>query len=196
MKLSDFVIGEDFLTAIGPWRCTDIGSRTITAVRWPDPRQAPREHAQRELWLAGPPYVLPEVVFDEKEMALAYRSQEEAIARAMEDRDHPGFDGDDVERLFSRALDRSSTPFEETYREPLLRFDRVKGDEVFHPYDWEETAPSPELPSGCRILVLGLFTREFRSFFLEDWQRLPISTPQEMSRVAALYPHRRLWSDG
>ena len=101
MKLSDFVIGEDFLTAIGPWRCTDIGTRTITAVRWPDSRQAPREYAQRDLWLAGPPYVLPEVVFDEKEMALAYRSQEEAIARAMEEQ---GRASEDVAQAMGTTL--------------------------------------------------------------------------------------------
>lgn len=33
MKKSDFKIGKDFFTASGRWMCTDIGSRTIAAIK-------------------------------------------------------------------------------------------------------------------------------------------------------------------
>ena len=33
MKYSDFQIGQEFWTATGPWRCTDIGTRTIAAIK-------------------------------------------------------------------------------------------------------------------------------------------------------------------
>ena len=33
MNREDFVIGEEFYTATGKWRCTDIGTRVIVAVR-------------------------------------------------------------------------------------------------------------------------------------------------------------------
>lgn len=53
MKHNEFKIGEDFFTATGRWRCTDIGTRVIVAIQ-------PVAH-----WCAGPPYSCPEVVFDE-----------------------------------------------------------------------------------------------------------------------------------
>jgi hypothetical protein len=33
MKHSDFKIGNEFLTATGRWRCTDVGVRTIVAIK-------------------------------------------------------------------------------------------------------------------------------------------------------------------
>ncbi|HJY34937.1 MAG TPA: hypothetical protein VJ260_08790 [Vicinamibacterales bacterium] len=33
MEHSDFHIGEAFWTATGEWRCTDVGTRTIVAVK-------------------------------------------------------------------------------------------------------------------------------------------------------------------
>jgi hypothetical protein len=57
MKHSDFSIGCEFLTAAGRWRCTDIGTRTIIAIRL-DLDDDPR-------WYNGPPYAVVEHVFDE-----------------------------------------------------------------------------------------------------------------------------------
>lgn len=57
----DFYIGKEFWTESGPWRCTDVGTRTICAIRLVgDPRG----------W-AGPPYGVPEVVFDERHFSAA-----------------------------------------------------------------------------------------------------------------------------
>jgi hypothetical protein len=33
MKKEDFSIGKEFYTATGKWRCTDIGTRVIVAIK-------------------------------------------------------------------------------------------------------------------------------------------------------------------
>ena len=57
MKHSDFKIGLEFLTATGRWRCTDVGARTIAAVRL--------DLDHDPAWYDGPPYTVVECVFDE-----------------------------------------------------------------------------------------------------------------------------------
>jgi hypothetical protein len=57
MKHSDFKVGMDFLTAVGRWRCTDIGTRTIAAIRL--------DLDHDPAWYNGPPYAVVEYVFDE-----------------------------------------------------------------------------------------------------------------------------------
>ena len=57
MKHSDFEIGTEFLTAVGRWRCTDVGARTIAAIR------LDLDHDPS--WYNGPPYAVAEYVFDE-----------------------------------------------------------------------------------------------------------------------------------
>lgn len=86
--ISDFVIGETFWCSGGLWRCTDIGTRTIIAIRidsvevvtntgnhevegsQPDRRQTlSRSEAESDGWFNGPPYVVAEIVFDEYDLA-------------------------------------------------------------------------------------------------------------------------------
>ena len=57
MKRTDFHIGCEFLTASGRWRCTDVGKRTIAAIRL--------NHDDDPSWYNGPPYAVTETVFDE-----------------------------------------------------------------------------------------------------------------------------------
>ena len=57
MKHSDFKIGREFLTETGRWRCTDVGKRTISAIRL--------DHDDDPSWYNGPPYAVAEHVFDE-----------------------------------------------------------------------------------------------------------------------------------
>jgi hypothetical protein len=57
MKHSDFKIGFEFLTETGRWRCTDVGSRTVAAIR------LGLDHDPA--WYDGPPYAVLEQVFDE-----------------------------------------------------------------------------------------------------------------------------------
>jgi len=58
MKHSDFRIGTEFLTGSGRWRCTDVGKRTIAAIRL--------NHDDDPRWYNGPPYAVVEDVFDEE----------------------------------------------------------------------------------------------------------------------------------
>ena len=51
---NQFKIGGIFYTATGTWLCTDIGTRVIVAI-----------HVGHEDWMKGPPYAVPEIVFDE-----------------------------------------------------------------------------------------------------------------------------------
>ncbi|MDC7786150.1 hypothetical protein PQJ75_03670 [Rhodoplanes sp. TEM] len=60
MTLSQFTIGCEFLTASGRWRCTDVGTRTIVAIRL--------DLDHDPTWYEGPPYAVPEHVFDEYDL--------------------------------------------------------------------------------------------------------------------------------
>jgi len=74
MKKEDFSIGHEFYTASGKWRCTDIGTRVITAIQV-DQVTASKHDGQGEptteivtddeSWFNGPPYAVAEHVFDE-----------------------------------------------------------------------------------------------------------------------------------
>ena len=56
MSKEDFEIGLEFYTAAGKWRCTDIGTRVIVAIKLD--QSDPRNYN-------GPPYSVAEYVFDE-----------------------------------------------------------------------------------------------------------------------------------
>jgi len=59
MTKEEFEIGEDFYTTTGKWRCTDIGTRVIVAIHL-------NQNDSRNY--NGPPYSIPENVFDEYDM--------------------------------------------------------------------------------------------------------------------------------
>jgi hypothetical protein len=60
MEHSDFVIGTEFMTAAGRWRCTDVGTRIIAAIR------LNYDHEPRNY--NGLPYGIVEWVFDEYDL--------------------------------------------------------------------------------------------------------------------------------
>ena len=60
MERRAFTIGSTFWCADQAWRCTDIGTRVITAIRL--------DHEDDPSWYNGPPYAVLEVVFDEYDM--------------------------------------------------------------------------------------------------------------------------------
>jgi len=60
MKHADFQVGMEFSTATGRWRVTDIGKRTIIAIKLD--QSDPRNYI-------GPPYSIIESVFDEYDFA-------------------------------------------------------------------------------------------------------------------------------
>jgi hypothetical protein len=79
MKHSDFRIGLEFWCGQKRWRCTDVGTRVITAislephevVELSEPRDSSGKLRKRSYttsdasWLLGPPYKVAETVFDE-----------------------------------------------------------------------------------------------------------------------------------
>jgi len=75
MKHGDFSIGMQFMTDSGRWRCTDIGTRTIAAIKISEASVTTRaadgtmttrtECSPDPSWFHGPPYAVAEQVFDE-----------------------------------------------------------------------------------------------------------------------------------
>lgn len=59
MKLEEFSIGLEFLMSGNKWRCTDIGTRTIIAIKLDKDDQS---------WYNGPPYAVKEMVIDEYDL--------------------------------------------------------------------------------------------------------------------------------
>jgi len=78
LKHSDFIIGKTFWLGGIIWRCTDIGTRTIIAIRTDvnhivtrgvDGQAVTRPLTQNEAegngYISGPPYEQEEIVIDE-----------------------------------------------------------------------------------------------------------------------------------
>ncbi len=97
MRHEDFRIGAEFWTATGNWRCTDVGTRTIAAIKL-----GPREirHTQtgdgrdwRQVtvdeddpsWLNGPPYAVAETLFDEDDIETCYPTRAEMLTDQADD---------------------------------------------------------------------------------------------------------------
>jgi hypothetical protein len=68
MEHSEFSIGTEFFTAAGRWRCTDVGSRVIVAIKLDAPDES---------WYVGPPFAIEESVFDENDQAGCSLSEDE-----------------------------------------------------------------------------------------------------------------------
>jgi hypothetical protein len=83
MRRSEFTIGQEFWCDGTRWRCTDIGTRVITAIclephevvtlvcgeRPDDARREEHPITDDPSWHVGPPYAIEECVFDEYDMA-------------------------------------------------------------------------------------------------------------------------------
>ena len=82
MNREEFDIGQEFWCGGKRWRCTDIGTRVVTAICLEPhdvvsilPSHVPgkpgreiRSVTDDREWLNGPPYAVDEVVFDEYDM--------------------------------------------------------------------------------------------------------------------------------
>jgi len=67
MKHDDFAIGQEFGADTGRWRRTDVGTRTVIAIKvsaYDDPS-----------WFNGPPYAALEIVLDEDDLESCWRIQ-------------------------------------------------------------------------------------------------------------------------
>lgn len=166
MQHSDFKVGEDFFTAVGRWRCTDVGQRTIVAVRWPEDMEIP-SNTRLEDWLKGPPHVLEEVVFDEKEMALAYRTIDEAVARSLQSA-HPGFSQKIMSSMMEphkKRLERQAraepTPAIDPAMKALSRYERIVDGRVLRVVDWSD--------DGKEVKVLDVYAETFTHIPVADF---------------------------
>ncbi len=73
MRLAEFEIGKPFRCGSRLWRCTDIGSRVVVAIRLDTVETGGSEgsqalglqEAEAAGWFRGPPYAVAETVFDE-----------------------------------------------------------------------------------------------------------------------------------
>jgi hypothetical protein len=77
MDHGEFKLGHEFRSGDTVWRCTDIGRRTIAAIRIDRPTQKSkagkeqtltRAEAEAKGWFKGPPYMAAESVFDEDDI--------------------------------------------------------------------------------------------------------------------------------
>lgn len=197
VKIEDFKIGEYFHTAAATYLCTDIGTRIITAIRVPDAEYEKKEFQDKELWMKGPPYILPEEVFDEEKMEGCYTSTEKYIQESF-DRSltsaHPGYLMEDLMKMevFTpneglRARLKSQSGYIQQYLTNLFRFERVKNKEVYHPYVWVDNLNDKNNKYDCKIKAFGLFTREFIEIPLEEWIQLPISNEDDLIEAKKIY---------
>jgi hypothetical protein len=79
VRLSEFRIGRVFWTGGGKWRCTDVGTRTVAAIRidYVDVEEVDgrtgavtqRRVTNDPSWFRGPPYAVAEALFDEDGIA-------------------------------------------------------------------------------------------------------------------------------
>lgn len=174
MKHSDFHIGLEFFASAGfIWRCTDVCTRTITAIQIEDDRDAS--------WYNGPPYAVVETVFDEYDLPNCHLTLDEAIEDAIHEADtsgHPGYPNDYVNRMMK---ERFACEAEAKYRNKrLLRFDRVR--EILHPYAAHKSGDS---------LVIRLylpFLHEYAEIPELELLQLPISTEADLKRRSRADP--------
>lgn len=177
MKLDDFQIGLEFVGPSGALvRCTDIGTRTVTVIEL--------DHDDPS-WYQGPPYIVPEIVFDERDIANAHRD----LVDLLNDRltrtatsAHPNFSGDDFFRMVEEA-NAGTAPYP---NQRMLRFDRVRGDgEILHPYAGRQSADGEWL-----VQIFLLFPRTYIEMPELDFIALPVATEHDM-RVRSSRRHKR-----
>jgi hypothetical protein len=60
MNHSEFKIGAEFICNFESWRCTDVGTRVVVAIKLNHPKDVS--------WYNGPPYAIHEYVFDEDDI--------------------------------------------------------------------------------------------------------------------------------
>lgn len=171
MRHSDFRIGEVFYAAAGhPWRCTDVGTRTICAISLMD-------HADDPSWFNGPPYAVQEMVFDEYDFDGCYNDMPSMIMDRVSDIEesaHPGFDVDDVSKMIRTMMKfggKNQYP-----RRAMLRRDRIgENGEIFHPYAVKKTKKGK-----WKIFVFEIFSRNYSVMSETSFRDLPIATNQDM----------------
>jgi hypothetical protein len=174
MKPADFCIGLEFICGPFWYRCTDIGARTVTAIKLVE---------DDPIWYEGPPYMIREVVLDEAKLENAFLSEKEAIEASIDDTrnaGHPGYDHNDVCRMMDDKMGDNHYPRSRR----LLEFDRVRADgEILHPYAARRVDPQGH--SAWIICLFLPFTKEWIEIEEMVFLGLPLSTPVAVRARAA-----------
>jgi hypothetical protein len=136
MKINEFRPGLEFMDNIHIYRCTDVGSRTVAAIVL---------DKDDERWYAGPPYIVPEVLLDEKALRSCYLSDVHAIQQSiaeMKDIDLT-YSHEAVKKFMSSKV---AADYQKYPSKGVMRFDRVgaavagesvdgvEPGEIYHPY--------------------------------------------------------------
>ncbi|RZS82048.1 hypothetical protein EV217_2861 [Phyllobacterium myrsinacearum] len=86
MKISDFSIGIEFTVWGKTYRCTDVGSRVVIAIRIDEMTMATKQgdtishqvlsrtEAEQQGWFDGPPYAVAEHILDEDDLEACERA--------------------------------------------------------------------------------------------------------------------------
>jgi hypothetical protein len=168
MNHADFHTGLEFIGTAGfRWRCTDVGTRTILAIRL-DRDDDPN-------WYQGPPYIAEEVVFDEHELKNCHLTGEDAIRAALHEADtsgHPGFPGEVVEHMMHARFEEAETRYP---HEGVLRFDRRTMDgEILHPYAARKDG------DGWIMRLYLPFRQSYSEMSERDFIALPVATAADV----------------
>jgi hypothetical protein len=181
MKPIDFHIGLEFLGTAGfRWRCTDVGTRTVVAIRLDHPDDDPN-------WHQGPPYIAQETVFDEVELENCHLTHDDLIRTAIHEADtsgHPGYPNDAVNYMMRARFEAPDAPYP---HKGVLRFDRRAPDgEILHPYAGRKEG------EAWIVRVYLPFRKEYREMPERDFIALPIATAAEIhARAEQVKQHQR-----
>ncbi|RDU96122.1 hypothetical protein [Trinickia dinghuensis] len=168
MKPSEFHIGLEFICGPFWWRCTDVGTRTVAAIRLVE---------EDPVWYQGPPYMVKEVVLDATELEDAHLTERAHILASLEahrSSGHPGFPHEAVSRMMDERVSVERYP-----RKRLFDFDRVREDgEILHPYAGRKDG-------GAWVIRLYLpFTKQWVELGEAEFIALPLCTPDAVRRRA------------
>lgn len=164
MEISDFYPGLVFNSAGGlEYRCTDVGTRTVLAVLLSgvDP-----------IFVQGPPYIQTEEVFAEHELKQCFLNLSDALVKACEPSNHPGFSTDEVKTMLEGRFSPETLAYP---RRNLLKADRDLADDVAHPFSITRT------DKGIRVRYLTLKSKTFLEMGEIEFAKLPLTTPESLS---------------
>ena len=125
MVISDFRIGLTFFNCLGDWLCTDVGTRTIAAIRTAD--QLP------PAWYEGPPYAVEERLFNEQDMASCFVSLKDAFKK---DRGEYSIAHEHVMKMMdaTMAMWKLKRPYPKD-RHAIFKINRLGPDgQLLHPF--------------------------------------------------------------
>lgn len=168
MHIKDIEVGSDFQDCTGRhYRCTDVGTRTIAAIELTSDLS--------DAWFVGPPYSVPEIVFDELAIERVFVSVEDAIRASLASAEEESALLIPSEFVFKMTRARLNCLEHEYPRMRLLAVNRTDGtDEIFHPYAVKPSRSG----SGWQIQVYLMRAKKFVAMDEDLFIRMAPLTPR------------------